>query len=329
MRTMPAMKKEDIIRSGRDVMTIEAEAVKAVASTLGHSFAQAVELLSKAESRVIVTGVGKSGLIGRKIAATLSSCGTPALFVHPVEAGHGDLGMIVKKDIILAISYSGETGEIMPLLNFAKRVGIKLIGITGNKKSKLARFSDVVIEAQVPKEAEPSGMVPTSSSTAALATGDALAITLMKKKGFSEQEFVFFHPKGEAGKKLLKVKTLMHKGKQVPSVLQTTLMPKVLEEMSGKKLGMTCVVDRENKLVGIITDGDLRRQLQKKGKDMINMTAGECMTSHPFAIHKEELATKALHIMEEHKITSLIVKNENEEIEGIIHLHDLWRTEML
>lgn len=322
------MTREDIIRTGKKVLSIEADAVQTLSSRLDENFAIAVELLYNTKSRVIVTGMGKSGLVGRKIAATLSSCGTPALFIHPAEAGHGDLGMIVKEDILIAISYSGETKEILDLLDFFKRAGLKLISITGNKKSKLARYSDIVLEARVEKEAEPNGLVPTASSTAALAMGDALAIALMKQKGFGESDFAIVHPKGQAGKKLIKINQLMRKGRQIASVPLNTPMRGVLEEMSQKKLGMTCVVDDEERLVGIITDGDLRRKIQEYGKTFIEKTAQDCMTSNPKTIRKEELATTALNIMEENKITSLIIKDEQGKIEGIIHLHDLWRTEM-
>jgi arabinose-5-phosphate isomerase len=250
------------------------------------------------------------------------------MFLHPTEAGHGDLGMVVKKDILIAISYSGDTREIVDLLDFAKRIGIKLIVITGNKHSKLAKYGDIVLESHVEREAEPGGLVPTASSTAALALGDALAIAVMKKKGFTEQDFAFVHPKGEAGKKLLKIKNLMHKGQEIPSVRRNTSMKRVLSEMSGKKMGMTCVVDSRDRLIGIITDGDLRRMLQKYGDELILKKAEDCMTPSPITVNKEDLATAALHIMEENKITSLIIKNDRGEIEGIIHLHDLWRTEM-
>jgi len=322
------MKEDDIIQIGKNVLEIEANAVRSLALNLDKNFVLAVELLSTAAARVIVTGMGKSGLVGRKIAATLASCGTPALFVHPAEAGHGDLGMIIKKDILIAISYSGNTREIVELLDFVKRIGIKLIGITGNKNSKLAKYSDVVLEAKVEKEAEPSGLVPTASSTAALAIGDALAIALMRKKGFSEEEFAFVHPKGQAGKKLVKIRNLMHKGEQIPFVSLNTTMECVLKEMSQKKLGMTCVIDECNKLVGIITDGDLRRMLQKHGNNILQKTARNCMSPNPLTIEKEDLATKALNIMEKNKITSLIIISKNGEVEGLIHLHDLWRTEM-
>ncbi|GAG01722.1 unnamed protein product, partial [marine sediment metagenome] len=259
------MRKKEIIQTGRKVLEIEAEAIKALISQLDENFANAVELIFTAKARVIVIGMGKSGLIGRKIAATLASCGTPAMFIHPAEAGHGDLGMIVKEDILIAISYSGDTREIVDLLDFVKRIGVKLIAITGNKNSKLAKYCDIILEARVEKEAEPSGLVPTASSTAALAMGDALAIALMKKKGFGERDFASVHPKGQASRKLIKIKNLMHKGRQIPVVQQNLPMKNVLEEITDKKLGMTCVVDKNEKLMGVITDGDLRRMTQKYG----------------------------------------------------------------
>ncbi|MBA7618596.1 Arabinose 5-phosphate isomerase KdsD [subsurface metagenome] len=322
------MTKDEIIQTGKKVLRIEADAVKTLASNLDENFFNVVELLFNSKSRVIVTGMGKSGLVGRKIAATLSSCGTPALFIHPAEAGHGDLGMIVKEDILIAISYSGETKEILDLLDFFKRAGIKLISITGNKRSKLAKYSDIALEARVEKEAEPNGLVPTASSTAALAMGDAIAIALMKKKGFGEEDFAVVHPKGEAGKKLLKIKSLMHIGRKIARVSLKAPMKDVIEEISRKNLGMTCVVDDEQKLVGIITDGDLRRRIQKYGKTFLDKTAQDCMTPDPFTVNKEDLATTALNIMEENTITSLVIKDKEGKIEGIIHLHDLWRTEM-
>lgn len=322
------MTKDEIIQTGKKVLRIEADAVKTLASNLDENFFNVVELLFNSKSRVIVTGMGKSGLVGRKIAATLSSCGTPALFIHPAEAGHGDLGMIVKEDILIAVSYSGETKEILDLLDFFKRAGIKLISITGNKRSKLAKYSDITLEARVEKEAEPNGLVPTASSTAALAMGDAIAIALMKKKGFGEEDFAVVHPKGEAGKKLLKIKSLMHIGRKIARVSLEAPMKDVVKEISRKKLGMTCVVDAEQKLVGIITDGDLRRRIQKYGKTFLDKTAQDCMTPDPFTVNKEDLATTALNIMEENTITSLVIKDKEGKIEGIIHLHDLWRTEM-
>jgi len=322
------MKKEDIIGIGKRVIDSEAKAVKTLASKLDKNFAKAVDLIFQNDSRVIVTGMGKSGLVGRKLAATLASCGTPAIFIHPAEAGHGDLGMILKNDVLIAISYSGETREIVDLLDFIKRIGVKLISITGDKKSRLAKYSDIVLEAKVEKEAGPNGLIPTASSTAALALGDALAIALMMKKGFGEKDFIFFHPKGQAGKKLIKIRNLMHKGQRIPCVPMDAPMREVLEEMSQKKLGMTCVIDDGKKLLGIITDGDLRRNIQKHGRQFHKKIARECMTPDPITIDKDDLATKGLNLMEENKITSLIIKNKKGEIEGIVHLHDLWRTEM-
>jgi len=322
------MTKRDIIQTGRRVLEIEAKAVDSLSSRLGENFARAVDLLSKTKSRIIVIGMGKSGLVGRKIAATLASCGTPAMFIHPAEAGHGDLGMILKKDVILAVSYSGETREIIDLLDFIKRIGVKLICITGNKKSKIAKYSDIVLNAQVDKEAEPSGLVPTASSTAALALGDALAVALMAKKGFSEKDFAFVHPKGAIGKKLLRVENLMHRGRDIPAVKLETPMGEVIEEMTAKRLGMTCVVAEDGSLAGIITDGDLRRMIGKHRENLLVRKARDGMTPKPVVIRGSDLATEALRIMEQKKITSLVVENERGKLEGIIHLHDLWRTEM-
>ena len=327
MSNMTKSEKE-IIQTGQDVLFTEARAVEALILKLDKNFARAVNLLSKINTRVIVIGMGKSGLVGRKIAATMTSCGTPATFIHPAEAGHGDLGMIQEEDVIIAISYSGETKEINELLEFIKRLGIKLISITGNKKSKLAQYSDIVLDASVEKEAGLSGFVPTASSTAALALGDSLAISVMEKKGFSEKDFALFHPKGQLGKRLLKVRNLMHKGREIPLIFANTPMKDVLEEMTKKEFGLTCIIDEEERIIGIITDGDLRRILLQYKDDVINKKAQDCMTKNPVTIDKNVLATEALNIMEKKKITSLIIKNKEEKIEGIIHLHDLWRTEM-
>ena len=322
------MKKNAIIQTGKEVLEIEAKAVAALVPRLDEHFVRAVDLLSKIKSRVIVTGMGKSGIIGRKIAATLASCGTPALFIHPAEAGHGDLGMILKDDVILAISYSGETKEISDLLDFIKRIGVKLIAITGNRKSRIAKYSDIVLDAKVEREAGPKDMVPKASSTAALALGDALAIALMKKKGFGEEDYAFFHPKGQLGKKLVKVEKLMHTGTDVPCVLLDTPMIQVVEEMSNKRLGMTCVVDEQMTLYGIITDGDLRRMIRKHKENIFQRNARDCMSANPVTISRDGLATEALNLMEDKKITSLVIRNKQGKVEGIIHLHDLWRTEM-
>ena len=327
MKTMTEEEK-DIIQTGKNVLEAEVRAVEGLVKKLDINFARAVELLSKTKTRVIITGMGKSGLVGRKIAATLNSCGTPAFFVHPAEAGHGDLGMILKDDVLIAISSSGETREIMELLEFIKRIGIKLICITGNTKSKLAQHSDNVLDSSVEREADPGGVVPTASSTAALVLGDALAIACMEKKGFGVKDFAFVHPKGQLGRRLLKVENLMHTQREIPKVYGQTPMKDVLEEMTRKKLGVSCIIDEEERLIGIITDGDLRRMLLKYKDNILKKTAQDCMTRNPITIGKDILATEALNLMEKNKVTSLIIKNKEEKIEGIIHLHDLWRTEM-
>jgi arabinose-5-phosphate isomerase len=322
------MKKNEIIKTGREVLEIESRTLAALVPRMDESFARAVDLLARTKSRVIVTGMGKSGLVGRKIAATLASCGTPALFIHPAEAGHGDLGMILRNDVILAISYSGETKEIVDLLEFIKRIGVKLITITGNRKSRIGKYSDIVLDAKVEREAGPNDMVPTASSTAALAMGDALAIALMKEKGFDEDDFVRFHPKGQLGRKLVRVEMVMHVGDEIPRVEAAAPMIQVIEEMTRKKLGMTCVVDEDERLIGLITDGDLRRMIRKHKERLLRMSAEKCMTVRPVTIDREGLATEALNLMESRKITSLVVTGKGGKVEGIIHLHDLWRTEM-
>jgi arabinose-5-phosphate isomerase len=322
------MTKKEIIETGRDVLATESGAVASLSRNLGEEFVQAVNLLCRAKTRVIVIGMGKSGLVGRKLAATLASCGTPAIFIHPAEAGHGDLGMILKEDIVIAISYSGETREVVGLLDFFKRIGVKLIAITGDRNSRIAKYSDIVLDARVEKEAGPGNIIPTASSTAALALGDALAIAAMKKKGFSEKDFAVVHPKGQAGRKLLKVESLMRRGSKIPFVRVTTPIKDAIQEMSEKKIGMTCVLDEMGLLAGVITDGDLRRMLDRFRGNLFRKTAGDCMTPDPITIDKGDLATKALNIMEEKKITSLVIRNKEGRVDGIIHLHDLWRTEM-
>lgn len=322
------MTKKEILETGREVLATESGAVASLSRKLGEEFVQAVNILCRAKTRVIVIGMGKSGLVGRKLAATLASCGTPAVFIHPAEAGHGDLGMILKEDIVIAISYSGETREVVALLDFFKRIGVKLIAITGDRNSRIAKYSDIVLDARVEREAGPGNIVPTASSTAALALGDALAIAAMKKKGFSEKDFAVVHPKGQAGRKLLRVESLMRRGSKIPYVRVTTLMKDTVEEMSEKKMGMTCVLDEAGHLAGVITDGDLRRMLEKFKENLFTKTAGDCMTSNPVTIDKEDLATEALNIMERKKITSLVIRNKEGRVDGIIHLHDLWRTEM-
>ena len=323
------MKRADILAAAREVLKVEAASLEALAGRLGDEFIRAADLIFRTKSRIIVLGMGKSGLVGRKIAATLASCGTPAIFVHPAEAGHGDLGMILKHDVVIAVSYSGETREIVDLLEFIKRIGVKLICITGHRHSRIARYSDIVLDARVEREAGPSAVIPTASSTAALALGDALALAVMAKKGLGEREFALVHPKGAIGRKLLRVEALMHKGPAIPQVGRDAPMSAVVEEMTRKRLGMTCVVNADGTLAGVITDGDLRRMIRTYRGGLLDHTAGEGMTADPISIGRADLATEALNLMEKKKITALVVKGPDGRVEGIIHLHDLWRTEMV
>jgi len=302
---------------------------------MAKDFALAVECLHSCGGRVVVTGMGKSGIIARKVAATLSSTGTPALYLHPAEAVHGDLGMVVRGDVVLALSSSGETDEILQLLVTIRRIGSKLITITGdrlyssnsNKRSTLAQAADIALDCSIDQEACSLGLAPTASTTAMLALGDALAVALSEKRGFKEEDFAHLHPGGKLGKKLARVSQLMHTGDAVPRVSPATRMADVIYEMSRKGLGITTVVEG-NKLVGVISDGDLRRLLEKR-KDVLNMTAGDCLTGNPKTIRPDEFAMTALNIMEQKKITSLVVTGNDGAVEGIIHLHDLWGTQMV
>jgi arabinose-5-phosphate isomerase len=338
---------------GENVVRIEADALRAladrIAGPMAAAFDRAVELFYGCAGRVVVTGMGKSGIIARKIAATLSSTGTPALFMHPVDAVHGDLGMVVRGDVVLALSASGETEEILRLLATLKRLQVPLISMTGDpvfekaaggapattqttpstaKISTLAAAADVALDCSVAQEACGLGLAPTASTTAMLALGDGLAMALAEKRGFKEEDFANLHPGGKLGKRLAKVESLMHRGQTVPQVAPQTKMPDVIYEMSRKKLGVTAVVDG-TKLVGVISDGDLRRLLEQRGKDVLDMTAGECMTAKPRTIGANEFAATALALMEEKKITSLVVVDGANILLGILHLHDLWGTEMI
>jgi arabinose-5-phosphate isomerase len=313
---------------------------------MAKAFDDAVELIHACSGRVVVTGMGKSGIIARKIAATLSSTGTPALFMHPVDAVHGDLGMVVRGDVVMALSASGETEEILRLLATLKRLQVPLISFTGDavfekdagegaratqstqKISTLAAAADVALDCSVAKEACGLGLAPTASTTAMLALGDALAMTLAEQRGFKEEDFANLHPGGKLGKRLARVESLMHTGDAVPRVTPQTKMPDVIYEMSRKKLGVTAVVDGQ-KLVGVISDGDLRRLLEKRGKDVLDLRAGKCMTANPRTIGANEFAATALALMEEKKITSLVVVDGAHTLLGIVHLHDLWGTEMM
>ncbi|MFB3917284.1 MAG: SIS domain-containing protein [Terriglobales bacterium] len=319
-------------RIGENVIRIEAEALRALADRLAgpmaQSFEAAVYLLHSCGGRVVVTGMGKSGIVARKIAATFSSTGTPSLFLHPAEAVHGDLGMIVRGDVVLALSSSGETEEIVRLLATIKRLEAKLIAMTGEPSSTLAQAADITLDCCVAKEACSLGLAPTASTTTMMALGDALAVALAEKRGFREEDFADLHPGGKLGKKLARVRTLMHTGDALPRVGPETPMTDVIYEMSRKGLGITTVV-ADGKLIGIISDGDLRRLLERRGGDVLKLTASECMTRNPKIISPDEFATAALNIMEQKKITSLAVVDGEGKLQGIVHLHDLWGTQML
>ena len=317
------------------LVRIEAEALQQLASRLegpmAADFERAVELIvqcGEARGRVVITGMGKSGIIAQKIAATLSSTGSPALFLHPAEAVHGDLGMVARGDVVIALSASGETEEILRLLATIKRIGDALISFCCNLKSTLALASDVALDCSVQQEACGLGLAPTASTTAMLALGDALAIAVSLRKGFRAEDFADLHPGGKLGKKLARVRQLMHAGDAIPRVERNTPMSEVIYEMSRKGLGMTTVGD-QGKLAGMISDGDLRRLLERDGPKGLEKTAGEVMNRSPKTIGAEELAVRALSVMEEKKITSLIVVNEAQQIEGVVHLHDLWETELI
>jgi arabinose-5-phosphate isomerase len=311
------------------VLEIEAAAILDLVPRLDATFDRAVDALFACTGRVVVTGMGKSGIIGQKISATLASTGSPSLFLHPAEAIHGDLGRIVKGDLVLAISYGGDTDEILSLVPAVKRLGSTLIALTGTPGSPLAAAADMHLDVSIRKEACPLGLAPTASTTAALAMGDALAMSLMERRGFTVDDFAVFHPGGRLGKKLLRVEDVMHAGGQTPKVEPDTVMREVLFEMTRKRLGMTTVADAEGRLLGMISDGDLRRQMERHGYLLLDRTAGDCMTRNPVVIARKELATAALALMEERKITSLPVVDEAGRVEGVVHLHDLWNTGMI
>lgn len=316
------------IESAKRVFRIEAAAIEGLMARLDASFERAVELLFACKGRVVVSGMGKSGLIGRKIAATFSSTGTPSLFLHPAEALHGDLGMLVREDVLLALSYSGENEEILQLLETVKRLGVKLVSLTGNLKSNLAAASDVALDISVKEEACSLNLAPTASTTATLAMGDALAVTLIERRGFGPEDFAALHPGGRLGKQLQRVENLMHSGDALPCVPATAKMPEVIYEMSKKGLGQTTVVEEGGRLAGIITDGDLRRLMQKRGGEVLGLAASDCMTRNPVTIGPKELASAALKVMEEKKITSVVVTDEQKRVLGVVHVHDLWTLQL-
>lgn len=317
-----------ILEIARKVLEIEANTLRNLVNRLDARFEAAVNLLIGCHGRVVVTGMGKSGLVGQKISATLSSTGTPSFFLHPAEALHGDLGRLVRRDVLLALSYSGETEELLRLLDTVKRLDIPLIALTGNVTSTLAQSSDVVIDVGVDQEACPLGLAPTASTTAMIAMGDALAMSVLEKRGFNEEDYAALHPGGGLGVRLRRVENVMHTGEQVPIVGPGTCMPDVIYEMSRKGLGHAAVVAADGKLLGMISDGDLRRVIQRDGDRALSFTAQECMSRSPITIHRQELATKALNLMEARKITSLMVVDAAGTLEGVVHIHDLWTTQM-
>jgi len=312
----------------RKVLKTEADAILGLMDRLDGDFERAVQLLFECRGRAIVTGMGKSGIICRKIAATLSSTGTSAYFLHPAEAIHGDLGTIREEDVVVALSHSGETEELVRLLESIRRIGARLIAMTGDPSSTLAKAADVTLNCGIAEEACPLNLVPTASTTAALALGDALAMTLLVRKGFREEDFASLHPGGKLGRRLMRVEHVMHSGTAAPIVRMSTPMHDVFHEMSDKRLGMTCVIDEHGRLAGIFTDGDLRR-LMIASADVLSLTAGDVMKRNPRTIRREMLAVEALRIMETHKITSVVVASESGDVEGVVHLHDLWPTQMI
>lgn len=311
----------------RRVLETEAAAILALVDRLDERFARAVVLVRDCKGRVIVTGMGKSGIICRKIAATLASTGTPAFFLHPAEAIHGDLGVIQADDVVIAMSYSGETEELTRVLETVKRIGAPLIALTGEMTSTLAKAADVALDCRVSEEACPMNLVPTASTTAALAMGDALAMAVLVEKGFKPEDFANLHPGGKLGKRLMRVEQLMHDGEALPVVQLHTAMKDVIYEMSRKGLGMTAVVEKDGRLAGIITDGDLRRKWSSASVQ--DLTAHDVMSVNPVTIPHDTLAVEALAMMEQRKITSIVVIDADRRVEGVVHLHDLWRTEMV
>jgi arabinose-5-phosphate isomerase len=331
--------------TAENVVRIEAEALRRLAERIGGPMAadvaRALQLILDCSGRVVVTGMGKSGLIGRKLAATFASTGTPALYLHPAEALHGDLGMVMRGDLVLALSASGETSEILELLPTIKRLGVPLVTMTGDclhngnpqldnpgTKSSLALAADVALDCSIQKEACSLGLAPTASTTTMLALGDALAVELSERRGFRAEDFADLHPGGKLGKRLARVSQLMHSGEAIPRVAPETPMIEVIYEMSRKGLGVTAVVEGEA-LIGIVSDGDLRRLLEQRGKHALDLTAGQCMTAKPRTISAERFAAEALDLMEQKKITSLMVVGEGNRLEGVVHLHDLWGVELV
>lgn len=315
--------------TARRVLKIEAQAILDVLARLDLTFERAVDLLFACKGRVVLTGMGKSGIIARKIASTFSSTGTPSFFLHPAEALHGDLGMLARGDLVLAVTYGGETREIIALLEALKRLEISLVTLTGNTKSTIAEASNLVLDVSVNEEACSLNLAPTASTAVAMAVGDALAVSLLERRDFRHDDFAALHPAGSLGKKLLRVERVMHAGAALPRVAPDTSMPDVFHEMSAKKLGMTTVTEADGRLAGILTDGDLRRLMEKHRGATLEMTAKQCMTRNPQTIGPHVLASEALNLMEKRKITSVVVVDEKNAVLGVVHLHDLWTLELI
>ena len=319
---------KNTIATAKRVLRIEADAIAGLIDRLDARFEKTVELLHACKGRVVVTGLGKSGLIGRKIAATLASTGTPSLFLHAADALHGDLGVMAAGDVLLAVSASGETEEMVELIEPAKRIGVPIVAMTSNPRSTLGAASDVVLDIAVKEEACSLNLAPTASTAAAMAMGDALAIALLDRREFKEEDFAALHPAGRLGKKLRRIESLMHTGDDLPRVLPGTKMPDVIYIMSSKGLGLAAVAQPDGKLLGIITDGDLRRVMQRRKENVLDLTAVDCMTKNPVTMPRTELAASALRLMEEKKITSVLVVDAAGRLEGVVHLHDLWTLQL-
>jgi arabinose-5-phosphate isomerase len=316
------------IEGAKRVFAMESQAIATLSERLDWHFEKAVDLLYRCKGRVVVTGLGKSGLIGRKVSATFSSMGTPSVFLHAADALHGDLGMLASGDVMVAISSSGETQELVDLIEPAKRLGIALIALTAKPNSPLGGAADVVLDIGVSEEACALNLAPTSSTAAALAMGDALAVVVSERRDFQEHDFAALHPGGRLGKKLRRIDSMMHTGEDIPRVLPTTKMPDVIYEMSRKGLGLTVVTKPDGRVMGVITDGDLRRVMQRRKQNILDLAAIDCMTKKPVTLPRSELAASALRLMEEKKITSVIVVDNAGRLEGIVHIHDLWTLQL-
>jgi arabinose-5-phosphate isomerase len=316
------------LETAKRVLRIEAEAIAGLIDHLDARFEKAVELIHGCKGRAVVTGLGKSGLIGRKVSATFSSTGTPSIFLHAADALHGDLGVLTADDVLVAISTSGETEELIELSEATKRLAVPLITLTAHPRSTLAAASGIVLDIAVKEEACSLNLAPTASTAAALAMGDALAIALLERRGFQQDDFAALHPRGRLGKKLRRVEALMHSGEDLPRVLPTAKMPDVIYEMSRKGLGMAAVTSPDGHLLGIITDGDLRRVMQKRNENVLDLSAADCMTKNPVTLPRTELAAAALRVMEDKKITSVLVVDDAGRLEGVVHVHDLWTLQL-